>query len=122
MCDFSDSERGQIVHVRLAEASATKTNKLFNLSPTTVFTVMTTYTKHGKQKLSMKRSSGRKPKLINMDRPTLKMMLTGPYKRTKAEVTTEHNIHVSNTVSIKAPQSELYKLTSMERLQLQNLS
>jgi hypothetical protein len=59
MGDLSDFERGQIVGVRLAGASLTKSATLLGAPRATVSKVMSTYTSHEKT-TSAKRNSGRK--------------------------------------------------------------
>jgi predicted transcriptional regulator len=62
MRDLLGLQRGQIVGVRLAGASVTKTATLLRVSRTAVSKVVTAYTNHEKTS-SAKRNSGRKPKL-----------------------------------------------------------
>ena len=108
MCDLSDIERGQIVGAWLAGTSVTKTAELLNFSRAIVSTVMTACTKHGKTS-SVKRNSGRNPKLTNRDRRTLKRIVARQHKTTAAKVTAELNTHLSNTVSTKTVRWELHK-------------
>jgi hypothetical protein len=49
MGELSDFERGQIVGVRLAEASVIKTATLLSVSRVTVSKVMSAYTNHGRR-------------------------------------------------------------------------
>jgi len=67
MGDSHEFQRGQIVGARLAGASVIKTATLL----AAVSKVMTTYTNHGNTS-SAKRKCGRKPKLSERDRRTLK--------------------------------------------------
>jgi predicted transcriptional regulator len=62
--DFADFEIGQIVGVRIAGASVTKTATLLGVSRATVSYVMSAYTNHGKT-ASAKRNSVVE---INVDR------------------------------------------------------
>jgi len=60
---------------------------------------MTTHTYHGKTS-SAKRNSGRKQKLIERGRHTLKRIVTINYRSTAAKVTAELNIYLK-TISTK---------------------
>jgi hypothetical protein len=70
MGDLFDFERGQIIDVRLAGASLTKTGTLLGVLRATVSNVMSTCTNHGKT-TSVKRDSGRKSMLTERDRHRL---------------------------------------------------
>jgi hypothetical protein len=72
---FSDFARGQIVDVRLARASVTKTVTLLCVSRTTVSKIMPAYTNHGKTVTSVKRNSGQKSTLTIGDRRTLRRIV-----------------------------------------------
>jgi len=74
MGDLSDVQRGQIVGARLVGASVTKTVTLLGVSRAAVSEVMKAYTNHGKTS-SAKRNSGRKPKLSERYRRTLKRIV-----------------------------------------------
>jgi transposase len=67
MGDLDDFDRVQIVGVRLAAASVTKSATLLAISRATVSKVMSAYTKHGNT-TSAKRNSGRKSTLIERNR------------------------------------------------------
>ena len=67
--------RGQLVGAHLAGASVTETATLLGVSRAAVSKVMMTYTNHGRTS-SPKRNSGRKPKLSEMDCPTLKRIVS----------------------------------------------
>jgi len=99
MGEFSDFQRGQIFGAHLAGASVTKTATLLRVSRAAVSKVMMTHTHHGKIS-SAKRNNGRKQKLIERDRGTLKRILTINHRSTAAKVTPELNIHLK-TVSTK---------------------
>jgi len=71
MEDSPEFQRGQIVGARLAGASVIKTATLLGVSRAVVSKVLTTYTNYGKTS-SAKRKRGRKPKLSESDRRTLK--------------------------------------------------
>ena len=74
MGDLSDFQRQQIVGVRLAGASVTKTGTLLGVSRAAVSKVMTAYTNRGKISTPM-RNSGRKPNLSERNRHTLKRIV-----------------------------------------------
>jgi transposase len=74
MGDLSDFQRGQIVVVRLAGASVTKTATLFGVSRATVSKVISAYMNHGQT--SPKRNSGRKSKLTERDGRTLRRIVS----------------------------------------------
>ncbi len=59
MGDLSDVQKRQIIEAYLAEAFVILTAQLFGVIITTVFTIMTVYTKHGKTS-SEKENSGEK--------------------------------------------------------------
>jgi transposase len=95
MGDFSDFQRGQIVGVRLAGSSVTKMAILLGVSKTAVSKVRTSYTNHEKTS-PPKRNSGRKQKLSERDRHSLKRTLTINRRSTAAKVTAELNIHLED--------------------------
>jgi IS30 family transposase len=66
MGDLSDFERGQIVSVRLAGASVTKTATLLGVLRVTVSKVMSLHMNHGKT-ISVKRDSEQKSILTERD-------------------------------------------------------
>jgi transposase len=82
MGDLSDFEIGQTVGSRLVGASVAETATLFGVSRATVSVVMSAYTNHGKT-TSAKKNSGRKSKLIERDRRSLRsvsIILSKPCK------------------------------------------
>lgn len=100
MRDLSDFERGRIVGTRLAGLSGLKIIDLCNVSQVTVSTVMTAYTKYGKTS-SVKRNSGRKSKLTERNRRTLRKIVAKQHKTTASKVTAELNIHLYYSISIR---------------------
>ena len=94
MGDLSDFQRGQIVDVRLAGASVTKTATLLGVSRAAVYKVMTTYTHHGRT--SSAKNSGQKPKLSERDHCTLKRIVSINHRSTAAKVTAELNVHLDD--------------------------
>jgi transposase len=70
MGNLPDFERGQVVDARLTGVSVTKTTTLLGVSRATVAKVMSAYTNH--ERTSAKRNSGRKSKLAERDRRTLR--------------------------------------------------
>jgi len=99
MADLSDFQSGQIVGVRLAEASVTKMATLLCVSRAAIAKVMTAYTNHGKT-ASAKRNSGQKTKLSERDHCTLKSV-SNSHRTAAAKVTAEINIHLADFVSTK---------------------
>jgi transposase len=75
MGDMSDFQRGQTVGERLAGASVTKTATLLAVSRAAASSVMAAYTNHGKTS-SAESNSGRKPKLSERNRRTLKRIVS----------------------------------------------
>ena len=67
--DLSDFQRGHRVCARLVGASVTETATSLGVSRAVISEVMMAYTNHGK---TAERNSGRKPKLSEGDRRTLK--------------------------------------------------
>ena len=93
MEDFSDFQRGQIVGARLAGASVTETATSLVVSRAAVSKVMMTH--HGRTP-SAKRNSGRKPKLSERGRHTLKRTVSINHRSAAAKVTAEHNNHLED--------------------------
>jgi hypothetical protein len=75
MGDLSDLESGQIVGVRLAEESVTRTDTLIGVSSATLSKVMSAYTNHGKT-ISVKRDSGTQSELTERTRRTLRRIVS----------------------------------------------
>jgi hypothetical protein len=69
---------------------------------------VTAYTNHGK-KSSAERESGQKPKLSEMDRRTLKRIVSKNHRTTTAKVTTELYSQIEDTDCIKTARRELHK-------------
>jgi transposase len=95
-----DFQRRQNVGALLGAASAIKKATFIRLSRAAVSKVMAAYTNHGKTS-SAKRNSGRKPKLSERDRRTLKTNVSKNHRTTAAKVTAELNIHPEDSVSTK---------------------
>ena len=87
----------------------TKTAKLFGVSRAAVSKLMTTYINH-RRTSSVKRNSGRKPKLSERDRHTLKRIVSINPRNTAAKVTTELNIHLEDCF-------QKYSLTRTSQIQ-----
>ena len=119
MGDLSDFQRGQTIGARFDGASVTKTATLLGVSRAAVPKVMMAYTNHGKTS-SAKRNSGRKPKLSETDRCTLKRIVSKNHRTVTAKVTAEP-ISFPKTLLPKKSRQELHKSTSMEELRLLNL-
>jgi transposase len=90
MGHLSDFERGQIISVHLAGASVTKTATLLGVSRVTVSKVKSTYTNHGKT-TSVKRNSGRKSTLAEIDRRTLGSIVLKMHTTTAVQMTGHKN-------------------------------
>jgi len=97
---LSDFQRGRIVDERLAGESVTKMATLLGVSRAAFSNVMTAYTNHGKTS-SAKRNSGRKSKLSERDRRTLKRTVSKNHRPSAAQVTAELNIHLEDRVPPK---------------------
>jgi predicted transcriptional regulator len=93
MGDFSDFERGQIVCMRLAGASVTKTATLLGVSRATVSKVMPAYTNHAKT-ISAMGDSGQKSTLTERDCHTLRRNVAKSHGNTAAQVSAYLNIHL----------------------------
>jgi transposase len=85
-----ESERGQIIGTRLAEASMIKTATLLCVSRGTLSKVISAHMNHGK-KTSAKWNSGRKSKLTERDRRTLRRAVSKNNTNTAALVTGQQN-------------------------------
>ena len=88
----------QMVGAHLAGASVMKTATLLVVSRAAVFKVMMTYTNHGRTSTS-KRINGRKLKLSEMDRCTLKRIVFINYRTAAGKVTAELNIHLEDHIN-----------------------
>jgi transposase len=100
MGDLSDFQRGQIVGVRLAAASVTKTATLLGVSREEVSNVIMAYTNHGKTQPT-DRNSGQKPKLCERDRYIMMRIVSKNHRTTAAQARAEFNIHLEEPVSTK---------------------
>ena len=85
MGNLSDFQRGQTVDARLAGETVNKSATLLGVSRAAVSKVRTSYTDHGKTS-SVERNSGRRPKLRERDRRTLKGNASKNHRTTAAEV------------------------------------
>ena len=108
MADLSDFKRGQIVGACLAGAIVTKTAELFGVTKSTVSKVMTAFEKEGKTS-SLKQNSGRKRKLSDRDRRTLKQIVRKDHKNTAPKMTSGLYDHLEDPVSSKTVRRELHK-------------
>jgi hypothetical protein len=108
MGDLSDFQIGEIVGMRLAGESVTKTTTLLSVPRTRVSKVMSTYTNNEKT-ASAKRNSGRKSTLTGRDRRTLKTTVSKNHTTTAAQVTAELNVHLEDPVFTETVRRELHK-------------
>jgi transposase len=108
MGGLSDFERGQIVGARLAGAYVIRTAILLGVSIPTVSKVMSAYTYHEKT-TSAKRNSGRKSTLTEIDRRAMRRIVSKNHRITAAQVTTEVNIHLEDSVYTKTVRRVLHK-------------
>ena len=105
--DLSDFQRRHIVGVRLAGTSVTKTATLLGVSREAVSKFMTAYTNYGKTS-SARSNSGRKPKLSERDRRTLKRIVCKILELLQQRL--QHNsIVILKTLSTKTVRRELHK-------------
>jgi hypothetical protein len=102
------------VHMKESENSKlvctflTKTATLLGVLRATDSKVMSAYTNHGKRTLAKRNRRG-KVTLPERDRHTLRRIVLKNRTFTAAQVTTERNIHLEDTVSTKTVQHELHK-------------
>jgi len=95
--ELLDFQRGQTVGARLAGASVTKMATLLGVCRAAVSRIMTVYTNHRKTS-SAERNSGRKPKVSERNRSTLKRIVSENHRNAAAIVTAELNIHFEDLV------------------------
>jgi predicted transcriptional regulator len=86
---------------------------LLGVSRAAVSKVMTAYTNHRKTS-SAERSSGQKPKLIERDLHTLRIVSEN-HRTAVAKVTAELNIHLEDPVATKKVRQELHKSNILSR-------
>jgi transposase len=107
--ELSDFERRQIIGARLVGASVTKTATVLCVSRATVSKVMSAvYTNHGKT--SAKRNSGKKSALREINRRTLRRIVSKNHTTTAAQVNCKKlNIHLEDPVYTKTVRREPHK-------------
>jgi len=110
-------ETCQIFRGRLAGVYVTKIAEVLGVSIAAVSIVMTAYTNHRKTS-SPTRTSGRKPKLAERDRRTLKRIVSKNDRTTAAKVTPELNIHVADPVRRELHKSNIHGRTAIDMIYL----
>ena len=104
---LSNCQTRQIFGARFAEVCVTET-ALLGVSRAVVLKVVTAYTNHGKTS-SAEGNSGRKPKLSERDRRTMKWAVSKKHRITAAKVRAELNIHLEGHVSTKTTRREIHR-------------
>ena len=99
---------GQIVGALKAGTIIRKTAELFSVARSAVSKVMTVVEKKGKTS-SLKQNSGRKRKLSDRDRRTLKRIIRKEHKNTAWKITAELNDHLQIPVFSEFVRRELHK-------------
>ena len=95
----------------------TKIANVLGVSITAVSIVMTAYTNHRKTPLAT-RTTGRKPKLTERDRRTLKRIVSKNDRTTAAKVTPELNIHLADPVRRELHKSNIHGRTAIDTIYL----
>ena len=108
MADLSEFKKGQIFGVPMAGASVTKTAELFRVIRSTISKVMTAFEKEGKTS-HWSKNSGRKLKLSDKGRQTLKRIVRKDHKNKAPKITAELNDRFENPVSSKTVRRKLHK-------------
>ena len=108
MANLTDFQRGQIVGARMAGASVTETARMLSVARGTVSKVMNAFKREGKTS-SEKHKSGRKMKMSERARRTLKRIVREDRKTTAPKITAELNKHLQDPVSTKTVRRELHK-------------
>ena len=120
MADLSDFKRGQIVSSHMVGTNVRKTAELFSLAGTIVLKIMTAFEKEGKTS-TQKQNSGRKRKMSDRDRRTLRQIVWKGHKNTDPKITTKLNDHLKNPVSSKISiRRGLYKAGFHGRVVIKN--
>ncbi|GFU27928.1 transposable element Tc1 transposase [Nephila pilipes] len=99
-------QRGMTTGTRFAGAPLSRTANLMGVSRTTVSRVMIAYKKLEKV-FCAKQNSGRKSKVTNRDRRSLKKIIARKRKTTLPQITPKMSTHFQYTVSPKTTQREL---------------
>jgi hypothetical protein len=96
-----------------SRASVNKTTTLLGVYRAAVSVVMTAYTNSLKTS-SATRTSGRKPKLIERDRRTLKRIMSKNDRTAAAKVTAELSIHLADPVLRELHKSNIHGITAID--------
>jgi predicted transcriptional regulator len=109
-------QNGRLVRFseRLAGASVTKRATLLGVSTAAVSIVMTAYTNHRKTSSATK-TSGRKPKLTERNRRTMKRIMSKHDRTTTAKVTPELIIHLVDSVRREIHKSNIHGRTAISK-------